>query len=85
VQVRPDDGETEADRATVPANPLGEVTVIVDGAPLVTITDVGLAERLKSGDVTVIVWLAVPVKSVESVTVNWTLYEPAVAYAWVAV
>ena len=49
LHVRPADGDTVADRATVPANPLSPLAVIVDvELPPVEVTDVGFAPRLKS-------------------------------------
>jgi hypothetical protein len=49
VHVRPVAGETEEVRATVPVNPLVEVTVIVDvpAVPARTVTLVGLAVIVK--------------------------------------
>jgi hypothetical protein len=48
-QVRPDDGETASERATVPTNPLSAVTVIVDVEPLpIEVTEVGFALKPKS-------------------------------------
>ena len=56
VHVRPVDGETTSDRATVPVKPLTAETVIVEvpGEPWTTETVVGLAATVKSaGAVTV--------------------------------
>jgi hypothetical protein len=49
-QVRPV-GETDEVRVTVPVKPLTEVIVIVDApwAPVLIVTDAGLAARVKSG------------------------------------
>ena len=49
-QVIPVVGDTVAVRLTIPPNPLTEVTVIVDipAGPTLTATLVGLAERVKS-------------------------------------
>lgn len=51
VQVRPVDGETLAERVTVPVKPLTPVTVIVEAPaePTPTLTLVGLATIVKSG------------------------------------
>jgi hypothetical protein len=47
-QVKPG-GETSALRLIVPVKPFRGATVMVDCAPPLALTDVGLAERLKSG------------------------------------
>jgi hypothetical protein len=64
VQVRPVLGEMLSERATVPANPRTLVTTTVDDpeVPALTATLVGLAERVKSWTVTVIVtkWVSEP-------------------------
>lgn len=51
LQVRPEDGEIEELRDTVPRNPLSDWTVIVDvpETPALTLSAVGLAETEKSG------------------------------------
>jgi hypothetical protein len=51
VQLRPVDGDTVADRVTVPVKLFTPATVIVDvpGAPTTTETVVGLALMVKSG------------------------------------
>jgi hypothetical protein len=66
VQVRPA-GEDDAVRLTVPVNPPDPVTVIVDvpAAPALTVTAVGLADRVKLAggltlNVTVAEWESVP-------------------------
>jgi len=53
VHERPVDGETVEDRATVPVNPLSEVTVAVElpELPCAIETDVGLAATVKSSTV----------------------------------
>jgi hypothetical protein len=55
VHVRPEDGLLV--RATVPVNPFTGATVIVDvpEAPALTVTEVGLAEMVKSTTFTVMV------------------------------
>jgi hypothetical protein len=51
VQVRPVEGETIVERATVPVNPFTAATVIVEvpADPTVTLTLVGLALTTRSG------------------------------------
>ncbi len=68
VQVRPDDGDTVSDSATVPVNPLRPVTVMVEvpTAPVLTVRLLGLAATVKSWTMklTVALWvrlLLVPV------------------------
>ena len=58
-QVRPDDGETELVRVTVSVNPNSPVAFTVDVAdvPAVTTTVVGLAVRVKSCIVTLMLAL----------------------------
>jgi len=56
-QLNPDDGEVEFVRATVPAKPFTDVTLIVElpTAPAKTVTLVGLAATVKSWTVYAIV------------------------------
>ena len=51
VHVRPVEGETVSDNATVPVNPLVPVTVTVEvpGEPATTLMVVGLADKVKLG------------------------------------
>ena len=53
-QVRPDDGESAVVRLTVPVNPKSPVALTVDVAevPETTVTELGLAIRVKSCTVT---------------------------------
>jgi hypothetical protein len=53
--VSPEEGDTIAERETVPVNPLTGATVMADVpvAPALTVTDVGLAVTVKSGTATV--------------------------------
>jgi hypothetical protein len=67
VQVRPVDGETDDVRLTVPVNPPCPVTVIVEvaAAPALTVSEVGLADKVKLAggltlNVTVTEWVSVP-------------------------
>ena len=50
VAVRPGDGDTAMLSVTLPENPLTEVTVTIDvpGTPGLTVTETGLAVRVKS-------------------------------------
>jgi hypothetical protein len=61
VQVRPVDGDTISDNATVPVNPPRPVTVMVDMpvAPVLTVKLVGLAATVKSWTMklTVVLWV----------------------------
>lgn len=63
-QLRPVDGETAAVRATLSVNPnkLVALTVEVAEAPATTVMSVGLAVRVKSCTVTlmIVLWSSVP-------------------------
>lgn len=48
VHARPDDGETEAARATVPVKPLMLATVMAELPPLTTLREAGPAAKVKS-------------------------------------
>jgi len=90
VQVRPEDGDTVEVRRTVPEKPLMLESWIVDEPelPACTVRLVGLAAMEKSGGsgkVTATVCEVVEVWPAESLTVNLTIYDPAAAYAWLAV
>ncbi len=90
VQVRPEDGDTVEVRRTVPEKPLMLASWIVDEPelPACTVRLVGLAAMEKSGGsgkVTATVCEVVEVWPAESLTVNLTIYDPAAAYAWLAV
>ncbi len=54
VHVNPEAGDTDDVKATVPVKPLTGATVMVDApaAPALTVTDAGLAVRVKSGTAT---------------------------------
>ncbi len=61
VQVRPEEGEIDELRATVPVNPLTGATVMVEvaDAPALAVTLVGLSVKVKSWVVTVtlVLWV----------------------------
>ena len=90
VQVRPEGGDTPEVRRMVPEKPLMLESWIVEEPelPACTVRLVGLATIEKSGGsstVTTTVCEVVEVLPAESVTVNLTIYDPAAAYAWLAV